>query len=360
VSLTFKAPCNCDEVTGLIVYYPNVETDTETSTKFVFKDTHGNELTGLGNLFLADSYVKVVLDTVNGFAYIQNADTNKYLEDKFKPLENHTTNKSNPHGVTASQISAVPTSRTVNGKALSSNISLGAGDVGALPKSGGTITGDLTVDGSITTKGTFNVGLPTGGSSLELFHQSTPYIDFHHGGTTTDYTSRIIENESGKLNVNGVRCINGGQLVAGQFRITDGWMGMYGTHNDALLNASRYGFMGYDNSTSFNIYDGKSGILIRSAGPIKVGTTETYKVGLMDAGGAWRPEKNDGATLGSANYKWGQIYSSKSSISTSDRNEKENIKDIDEKYIQLFDKLQPVSYEFIGDGHNRIHIGYIS
>lgn len=46
-------------------------------------------------------------------------------------LNSHTGNKSNPHGVTAAQAGAVPTSRTVNGKALSSNISLSASDVGA-------------------------------------------------------------------------------------------------------------------------------------------------------------------------------------------------------------------------------------
>lgn len=45
---------------------------------------------------------------------------------------------------TAAQVGAVPTSRTVNGKALNSNITLSAGDVGALPLSGGTLTGNLT------------------------------------------------------------------------------------------------------------------------------------------------------------------------------------------------------------------------
>lgn len=50
-------------------------------------------------------------------------------------LTAHTGNKSNPHGVTAAQISAVPTSRTVNGKALSENISLTASDVGAAASS---------------------------------------------------------------------------------------------------------------------------------------------------------------------------------------------------------------------------------
>ena len=45
-------------------------------------------------------------------------------------LTSHTNNKSNPHGVTAAQLGAVPTSRTVNGKALSANISLTKADVG--------------------------------------------------------------------------------------------------------------------------------------------------------------------------------------------------------------------------------------
>ena len=59
-------------------------------------------------------------------------------------LNTHTKNKSNPHGVTAAQIGAVPTTRKVNNKALSADVSLSAVDVGALPISGGTLTGNLT------------------------------------------------------------------------------------------------------------------------------------------------------------------------------------------------------------------------
>lgn len=44
---------------------------------------------------------------------------------------------------TPSNIGAVPTSRTVNSKALSANITLSASDVGALPLSGGTMTGQI-------------------------------------------------------------------------------------------------------------------------------------------------------------------------------------------------------------------------
>jgi hypothetical protein len=52
----------------------------------------------------------------------------------------HKEDKSNPHGVTATQINAVPTTRTVNSKALSSDITLSASDVGALST---TDAGDL-------------------------------------------------------------------------------------------------------------------------------------------------------------------------------------------------------------------------
>ena len=46
--------------------------------------------------------------------------------------------------LSAADVNAVPTSRTVNGKPLSSNITLSASDVGALSTSGGTLSGNLT------------------------------------------------------------------------------------------------------------------------------------------------------------------------------------------------------------------------
>src|SRR5699024_8273297 len=64
-------------------------------------------------------------------------------------LTSHTSNKANPHGVTAAQVGAVPTSRTVNGKALSANSSLTAANVGADPA--GTASGAVSAhnqDGS--------------------------------------------------------------------------------------------------------------------------------------------------------------------------------------------------------------------
>jgi hypothetical protein len=45
-------------------------------------------------------------------------------------------------------------------------------------------------------------------SNLEL-SSSTPFIDFHYGSSTADYTSRIIENTSGTLEVSGALKVDG-------------------------------------------------------------------------------------------------------------------------------------------------------
>jgi len=40
-------------------------------------------------------------------------------------------------------------------------------------------------------------------SGVEIYHPSTPFIDFHYANSTADYTSRIIEEVSGRLAVMG-------------------------------------------------------------------------------------------------------------------------------------------------------------
>ncbi|KOY60201.1 hypothetical protein AM629_20700 [Photorhabdus heterorhabditis] len=51
--------------------------------------------------------------------------------------------------------SAVPSSRKINGKALNGDVSLSAGDVGAYPKSGGVVNGNVDATGYISGKGVY-------------------------------------------------------------------------------------------------------------------------------------------------------------------------------------------------------------
>lgn len=83
-SLIFKSPADCSQITGLSVYYP--VNDSLASITFQFADAHGNNV-GSVSLFAENVMVKVILDTELKRAYVQNADTNSYIENTFLKKE---------------------------------------------------------------------------------------------------------------------------------------------------------------------------------------------------------------------------------------------------------------------------------
>lgn len=95
--VTFKSPASCTGIEGLKIYYPAGE-GTEVTT-FALADAHGNNVGGI-DLFAPSVLVKVILDTDTGMAYVQNADTNTYLEGRFEEL------KSELDGLTPEDIGA--------------------------------------------------------------------------------------------------------------------------------------------------------------------------------------------------------------------------------------------------------------
>lgn len=75
--VVFRSPVDCSQITGLIVYY-NGE-----STEFALADAHGNNVGDIDHLFAENVVVKVILDLSTRMAFVQNADTNAYLEGRF-------------------------------------------------------------------------------------------------------------------------------------------------------------------------------------------------------------------------------------------------------------------------------------
>lgn len=64
--------------------------------------------------------------------------------------------------------------------------------------------------------------------------------------------------------------------------------------------------------------------------------------------------------LGTSSYKWGALYATNGTIQTSDRNEKNSIEDLPEKYLTLFNRLRPVRYKMNEGSSGRYHVGYIA
>ena len=71
---------------------------------------------------------------------------------------------------------AVPNTRKVNGKQLNEDITLTAADVGALPTTGGTLTGDLKVGSATIQKNGYVVGTWLQGTAAN--HQTTAATKF--------------------------------------------------------------------------------------------------------------------------------------------------------------------------------------
>ena len=83
-------------------------------------------------------------------------------------------------------------------------------------------------------------------------------------------------------------------------------------------------------------------------------------LGVKNSMWTFCPGSDGGVRLGHPNYRWDQIYSSVSAISTSDRNKKKDINLISDKYLEFFALLRPVTYRFIDGASGRIHIGFIA
>ena len=178
-----------------------------------------------------------VTSDASGNVTVHSTDTNTW-----RPVQNNLTSTATDQSLSAAQGKAlnekfgsyVPTSRTVNGKALSANITLSAGDVGAAPSShshsylplaGGTMTGKIKrgaggswisarnnvvvfgttansqsynpVVGQKTSKGAWTVGNLTGDERL-VFSYDTD-TNFNAGNNSHNVTYLPIGNSSQEI-----------------------------------------------------------------------------------------------------------------------------------------------------------------
>ena len=79
--VVFRSPVDCSQVTGLIVYYNGERKE------FAFADAHGNNVGDIDHLFAENVVVKVILDLRTNMAFVQNADTNAYLEQRIDGVD---------------------------------------------------------------------------------------------------------------------------------------------------------------------------------------------------------------------------------------------------------------------------------
>lgn len=73
---------------------------------------------------------------------------------------------------------------------------------GCLPLAGGTMTGNITMNGNMIYAVNGIEMIPPSGAAYG------GHIDFHYGGSGDDYTSRILEDSSGRLSISATNGLN--------------------------------------------------------------------------------------------------------------------------------------------------------
>lgn len=263
----------------------------------------------------------------------------------------------------ASDVGAVPTTRTVNGKALSSNISLTASDVGAVPTSrkvnGRALSSDInitsgdvfaqttTVENGTNFNNLKNPGIYVQSSNAEVTNNTNmptkeAFIMTVYMANRKDNSIQVFCNYTGSKMY--WRTWQAYGDVWGAWRQVIGSNGGNVTINNRLqLTGTQYPQI-YGNGTS-----------------LQLGVDTSAAVGVVLQGGVFREAGDGSLNLGNGSHRWAVVYAKTGSINTSDRNEKNTIADIDpEQAEKLIMGLKPSTFKFNDGTSGRTHWGLIS
>ena len=124
------------------------------------------------------------------------------------------------------------------------------------------------------------------------------------------------------------------------------WIGIYSAYG----SGTRWAWIGHNGTNTLNINNEKNNYMClqASSSNIMIGPEGIY------------PENDNTRSCGWPTKRWNTVYAKDGTISTSDRNLKKDISDLNQKYIELFNKLKPIQYKFKDKNSNRIHIGFVS
>ena len=104
------------------------------------------------------------------------------------------------------------------------------------------------------------------------------------------------------------------------------------------------------NATSGNLYlSGNNG---RSA--------LNFDYDFIDCRGDFAPNADNRYNLGAPNFVWSAIYCSTNELNGSDRNIKNSIEALPEKYVRMFELIEPKRYKLNNGTSGRYHTGFIA
>lgn len=276
-------------------------------------------------------------------------------------------------------------SSSISGWCFTAGNAFGVTKTGALYASNVKVSGDITATsgtiGKLVINGNYlQADSGTSGNVYRMYIQkptdsSTWCFSTQYGSTTKTakfyataggevYCTKLITPGSIKADADveckNIECKN---MVLGRGSSTATYVtaDAYGSAS-FLINSSIRHVIGASEDTFYNKahFSGTSYPQIYGNGTYLIfgyGNSQSIQ---LDNSKRFMPTADNSYTLGYSGYRWKQIYAAAGSISTSDRNAKKDIVELDNRTYDFVMGLKPSRYRFIENDSNRIHYGLIA
>lgn len=160
------------------------------------------------------------------------------------------------------------------------------------------------------------------------------------GTVTTDYvnalgvSARYLQGQS-------VYLLNSGGGIVGAMTMTGASSSSY------AVDLTSYGALRLTASYGAAYLQGGGGAAVGCSNEVSIN------------GGNLRPA-NSGLSCGTAAYPWSAVYANTSTIQTSDKNQKNNIEALPEKYLVMMEHITPRRYKLNDGTSGRYHPGFVA
>lgn len=258
---------------------------------------------------------------------------------------------------------------------------------GTIYASAGSFTG--TVDAkSMTAKDSYKIYVGSNGACdvITATYNWNYGYNFIFGNTSSSYIEVGYENGTKNISLNTQRVqINAHTYITGSLNLcpySTEELNLSDYYDFSCRNIRSYGVI-YENGTSLankyaplsHTHSGYATASHTHSGYASSSHTHDYLsmngnkvMGIFysssTGGYGVNPDKNGERPMGSSNYKWKAVYATNGTIQTSDKNEKENINILDERYEKMFMEFRPVTYMWKNTNngliHDRLHCGLIA
>ena len=261
---------------------------------------------------------------------------------------------------------------TQTANSLSSKITSAEGNISSLTQTVNGMTLSVSNSGTSSTIKLMQNGVAISSQSIVMSGVVT-FSDLSTAGSTTINGSNIT---TGSINASLIKSgsINANLITTGT--LSSDYIRLY--NSLAVYSGSSIaGYIGYttsanDGSAGMHMKKGNGEIVVTANGAklTYAGTTNQVYISNGGAGitvsgykynfltGEFRNDNE--ALLGTKTQLWGQIYSTNATISTSDRNKKHDIEDLDGRYVKLFDALRARRFKLNNGTSNRYHPGFVA